>query len=530
MTCVTEQDYQNDVLPILKNSYDQLMQAGKLLDKKFDPETGALAKIGAGDLQWPLRMADNYVAEPGVYDYFQIWNYADLNTAEGIREDWNCNTGDSARNYDNHNGADIVPLPFRWNMMEMGYVDVVAAADGEILFLDDGNFDRNCAAPHVMGDYDGYGHYGNFVAILHADNSVTLYGHMKSGTVVDFEPGTEVVAGQYLGKVGSSGNSSDPHLHFEVRECLECPYFEPWYDVAGCNTAIDASWWADQRPYNETQVLRVMTHSGYPDYFSCGSYEAGINETVKERNHFASGSSVYVGVYMRDLLNGDGLNVNIYNSSNVIQKSWSVVASDDYNYGYEFNNVEVMTGDPDGTYRLAAIHDGKTYNHYFTIGCTPSYTLFGSHTGFKGYIAGDFITSTASIAGLSTNEVLYEAENYVLLNPGFVATANSDFQARINDCTVPGAKEEAPIQEISGLQVFPNPTDGRATLQINNTLQGTCTIRIVNLQGDIIALNSIELTGNSVVYPIDLSTSAKGMYLIQVEFPGGRAAEQIVIQ
>lgn len=56
--------------------------------------------------------------------------------------------------------------------------------------------------------------YGNYVMIAHADGSATLYGHMSSLAV---KAGQTVKQGDVIGYVGSTGNSTGPHLHFEVR-------------------------------------------------------------------------------------------------------------------------------------------------------------------------------------------------------------------------------------------------------------------------------------------------------------------------
>ena len=44
---------------------------------------------------------------------------------------------------------------------------------------------------------------------------MTLYAHMQAGSRT-VSPGTQVAQGQVIGKVGSTGNSTGPHLHFEV--------------------------------------------------------------------------------------------------------------------------------------------------------------------------------------------------------------------------------------------------------------------------------------------------------------------------
>ena len=62
----------------------------------------------------------------------------------------------------------------------------------------------------------GYRSYGEYVVINHHDGTMTLYGHMLAGSR-RVSAGQSVSQGQAIGTVGSTGNSTGTHLHFEVR-------------------------------------------------------------------------------------------------------------------------------------------------------------------------------------------------------------------------------------------------------------------------------------------------------------------------
>lgn len=56
--------------------------------------------------------------------------------------------------------------------------------------------------------------YGMWVKLRHADGTVTLYGHVNTTEVTT---GERVMAGDLIATMGNTGNSTGPHLHFEVQ-------------------------------------------------------------------------------------------------------------------------------------------------------------------------------------------------------------------------------------------------------------------------------------------------------------------------
>lgn len=61
--------------------------------------------------------------------------------------------------------------------------------------------------------------YGNMVVVDHGDGMESVYGHLSG---ISVKTGYPVIAGTRIGTCGSTGRSSGPHLHFEIRKNSTC--------------------------------------------------------------------------------------------------------------------------------------------------------------------------------------------------------------------------------------------------------------------------------------------------------------------
>ena len=91
-------------------------------------------------------------------------------------------------------------------------IDIAASSGSPVYAAEDG------AVSYVQiwdGSYDTTGmmSYGHMIQIEHPDGNTTLYAHLSE---INVQQGEKVVRGQRIGRVGSTGNSTGPHLHFEV--------------------------------------------------------------------------------------------------------------------------------------------------------------------------------------------------------------------------------------------------------------------------------------------------------------------------
>lgn len=158
------------------------------------------------------------------YEDWTIVNYVDLTPGSGTSDYLG-----GTYTYNGHNAIDFT-LP-NFAAMDAG-VSVNAAAAGIVVGVHDGEYDRWSRVNPNPGEP------ANSVLIYHEEGLYTRYLHLKKDSIsVSF--GDVVTAGQQIGEVGSSGNSTDAHLHFAVEE-----------NGVSIETYLDPDrWWIDPLPY-----------------------------------------------------------------------------------------------------------------------------------------------------------------------------------------------------------------------------------------------------------------------------------------
>lgn len=306
----------------------------------------------------PIRQTAGY-NDPGFYG---IVNFVDTALTSTNYKDFNC----GVRTYDGHMGTDFTTFPFGWNKMDENAVEVIAAADGVIIYKYDQKIDTICVNCSPSSPADCW--IWNAVYIRNTDGTISWYGHMKKGSATTKPIGATVTQGEYLGIVGSSGNSSGPHLHFEVwqddkYEKLLDPFAGPC-NISGAGTS---SMWQTQEPYYNPAVLKVTTASGIPSVYTC--YEKGNGEKPFYKNTFILGESVYLPVYARDNVpRGENYKLKLTKPSGIVLYDWQLQPYADFYptlwFYYVFDKTVMNEA---GEWKFQVTLNGKTVMHTFTM-------------------------------------------------------------------------------------------------------------------------------------------------------------------
>ncbi|HEX2835015.1 MAG TPA: M23 family metallopeptidase [Thermoanaerobaculia bacterium] len=138
---------------------------------------------------------------------------------------------------------------------------VYATADGVVTF----------AGRYPLSQSVAWWRFGNVITIKHADRFITIYGHLDS---VKVRSGQTVTQGEVIGTVGSTGWSTNSHLHYEVRSDLESP---------GSYTPVDPRIYILNHQWSNEALLlmRARTTNEYQNFEPLPSAFSGQSASAK---------------------------------------------------------------------------------------------------------------------------------------------------------------------------------------------------------------------------------------------------------
>jgi len=252
----------------------------------------------------------------GIYgEDFIIVNYVDWGEGNHIL-DHQC----GSKAYDGHQGTDFVLRSFK--SMDSG-VYVLAAADGVVAFVLDGLFDREKISDPAKG-------FGNYIAIRHPNGYYSYYAHLAAHSIL-VEVGETVSAGDRIALVGSSGNSSDPHLHFELWwDSLQV--VDPFKGICG----NDNSLWLDTLPYDTTFGIWTSGLTNFiPDLDT-------LREEPTKIHHFSSeDEAISYWAILYGLWEGDELTIDWFDPDETLWFTFSYELPNDAWYFYFWSYINV---------------------------------------------------------------------------------------------------------------------------------------------------------------------------------------------
>jgi murein DD-endopeptidase MepM/ murein hydrolase activator NlpD len=397
----------------LATSVQHMKEAG-VLDKHFGSQRQMMHPL----FDWPMRQADHF-NDPG---YYAISNYVDLDPTLNNVLDFN----GLNQTYDGHDGIDIRTDPYFWKKKSDNHVEAIAGEDGIIIFKQDGNSDNNCSC---AGSW-------NAVYLVHADGSISWYGHLKTNTTTPKDSGDFVAVGEYIGLIGSSGCSTNPHLHFEVYDDMGNrvePFFGP------SNNTTTESWWANQLPYYDSGINKIATHSASPTTPACPGLEV-----PNEKEVYDQGEAIFFSVAIRHSINTDSAKLEVFepdgDQSGILDLTY--IRSNPPFFLRTvlpvWNNT-LANNAPSGKWKYRVTYYSDSYapdivETYFWVSedCVADIVHNAALTSSKYYEASNTITSTSAIN--NNVHIVYDSENVTTLLPGFIAPVGSKFEVRLAGC------------------------------------------------------------------------------------------------
>lgn len=388
---------------------------------------------------FPLRMA------PGLPDHagFRVSAFVDHNPAAGASQVLDYSGG--TRTYDNHRGTDFALWPFAWNKVDAGEVQVVAAAAGTIAYKSDTD-----PTDHNPCDGGSSNDPWNFIGVVHGDGLLTIYGHMRYHSLTSKVIGQTVAQGEYLGTAASSGNSSGPHLHFEARYGAYSN--NEWVDPYAGPGSQPESLWTSQRPYVDSAINRLATHS------SPASTANSCALTITHlEDSFATLQNIFFYAYFRDYQGALAAQLKLYRPDGSVFQSWEYTTATVYSSLWSSAWVVNLPVDsPSGTWRFEASYNGQTYETHFNVNSPVAISVASPNGGEQWQRLQPHAVTWADNLGGEVNIELYRDNLYVdtlvsntpsdgsfLWTPSAALISGPGYSLRVTSVTNPGVQDSS---------------------------------------------------------------------------------------
>ncbi|RYE25372.1 MAG: T9SS type A sorting domain-containing protein [Sphingobacteriales bacterium] len=257
-------------------------------------------------------------------DYW-IVNYVDHDAGTALLDN-SCGN----KTYDGHQGTDMVLRSFK--TMDSGVV-VYAMADGVVFQTKDSLYDRS--------KIKNNGGLGNYIGINHGNQYWAYYGHFKAHTLL-VKPGDVVTEGQPIAMVGSSGNTTDPHLHIEVYD-VNSNIVDPFAGNCQTNTA---SLWKSQPAYDTSFLVIDKGFTAYVPNLDT------LRERYDIRNNIYTHSDTAINFWIQTqgVHTGDVQRVDWYTPNATFWYSYSYTTPADYWYSYFWTYINIPPDTLAGTW------------------------------------------------------------------------------------------------------------------------------------------------------------------------------------
>ncbi|MEM1327169.1 MAG: 3-coathanger stack domain-containing protein [Bacteroidota bacterium] len=154
-----------------------------------------------------------------------------------------------------------------------------------------------------------------------------------------------------------------------------------------------------------------------------------------------------------------------------------------------------------------------------SVGCSPTVNVTGNPITVDLYSASNSIQSNGTVQTTGNQTVIFEAGNFIQLNPGFQVLPGSNFVARIEACTANATETEIEARTqtlVSDLRLAPNPTTDHTLVQVRVSQQSPLQLEVYDLNGRLVKqlAQQVQQEAGDYFYDLDVSQFPTGIYIV----------------